>query len=454
MFKLKNEIPKNEAIERLKEEQFKRTTASFYRYVNIADPMSLRDELFTKWSELGVLGRIYLAEEGINAQLNVPTHNFQAFVELLNSYPEFKDMPLKIAVEDGLSFWKLSIKVKKYIVADGLPAGTYDITNVGNHLSAKEWNEAMENPETIVVDMRNHYESRIGKFQNAVTPDSDTFREELQEVQETLKNNKDKKILLYCTGGVRCEKASSFLKHQGFQDVNQLYGGIIQYAHEVKKEGLPSKFIGKNYVFDARTEEAITDDVLTTCDVCGRREDTMVNCKNEMCNLLFVQCKNCADALDGACSMECNRIINLPEAEQEKLRKEYGESSTSMYKSRIKPNLKSLSLLDSAKLYFRKFIKLTKSLVEEASHNQTRAFIGKVHHFFAKAQVIEFIFEGQELREGDELLIDGHTTKNYRFKVKDLQVDGLPADIAHAGNVVTLKVGQYIRKNDQIYLLK
>lgn len=451
MFKLKNEIPKDEAIERLKNEQFKRTTASFYRYVNISDPMKLRDELFTKWSTLGVLGRIYLAEEGINAQLNVPSDNFQVFVDLLNSYPEFKDVPLKIAVEDGMSFWKLSIKVKKYIVADGLPAGTYDISNVGKHLNAKEWNEAMENPETMVVDMRNHYESRIGKFKDAIAPTSDTFREELQEVKEILKDKKDKKILLYCTGGVRCEKASSFLKHQGFQDVNQLYGGIIQYANEIKKEGLPSKFVGKNYVFDARTEEAITDDVLTSCDVCGRAEDTMVNCENETCNLLFVQCKNCADALDGACSMECNRIINLPEAEQAKLRKAYGESSTSMYKSRIKPNLKSLSLLDSAKLLFRRFVKMTKSLVDEVAEDQNRAYIGKVKHFFAKAQIIEFIFEGHELKDGDELVIDGNTTKNYRFKVKDLQVDGLPANIAHSGGVVTLKVGQYIRKNDSIY---
>lgn len=454
MFKLKNEIPKNEAIERLKQEQFKRTTASFYRYVNIADPMKLRDELFTKWSALGVLGRIYLAEEGINAQLNVPEDNFQAFLDLLNSYPEFKDMPLKVAVEDGLSFWKLSIKVKKYIVADGLPAGTYDISNVGNHLNAKEWNEAMENPETVVVDMRNHYESRIGKFNNAIAPASDTFREELQEVKEILKDKKDKKILLYCTGGVRCEKASSFLKHQGFQDVNQLYGGIIQYAHEVKKEGLPSKFIGKNYVFDARTEETITDDVLTTCDVCGRPEDTMVNCKNEMCNLLFVQCKRCRNALEGACSMECNRTINLPEAEQTKLRKEFGKTSTSMYKSRIKPNLKSLSLLDDVRLLFRKFFKLTKSIAEEVSNDTARAYVGKVKHFYSNAQIIEFLFEGNELHEGDVLLIEGNTTKNYRFKVKDLQVDGLPADVAHAGGVVTLKVSQYIRKNDNIYLVK
>lgn len=342
----------------MKQETFKRKTMSFYRYVKIENPVALRDELFKKWSALGVLGRIYLAEEGINAQLNVPVCNFEVFMMLLNSYPQFKDMPMKIAVEDGTSFWKLAIKIKKQIVADGLAADSYDLNNIGKHLSAEEWNKEMENPQTLVVDMRNHYESRIGKFENAVTPQIDTFREELPIVREILKGSEDKKILLYCTGGVRCEKASAYLKHHGFQDVNQLYGGVIAYAHEIKEKNLPSRFVGKNFVFDARIAEGITDDVLTVCDVCKESEDRMVNCANAICNLLFVQCYKCSDLLQGACSMECNRIINLSQAEQQKLRKAQPISDTNLYKSRIRPDLKPLSMIDKLKLGLRNKIKI------------------------------------------------------------------------------------------------
>lgn len=322
-----------------------RTTISFYRYVNIQNAEELRDQILETWGKLGVLGRIYLAKEGINSQMNVATENYQKFLDLLNSDERFVNMPIKIAVEDdGKSFYKLTVKVRPKIVADGLNDDAFDTTNVGKHLSAKEFNEAIEDPETIVVDMRNHYESEVGRFEKAICPDADTFREELPMVVDLLKDKKDKKVLLYCTGGVRCEKASAYLKHEGFSDVNQLLGGIIDYARQVKAQGLESKFKGKNFVFDERVGERITDDILSECHQCGEACDTHTNCKNDDCHLLFIQCADCASKMDGCCTNECKTIANLPIEEQRKIRKtgKAKKETLSVYKSRLRPNLKKM----------------------------------------------------------------------------------------------------------------
>ena len=231
-------------------EPFKRKTVSFYRYVIIDQPHELRDELYQEWSELNAFGRTYLAREGINAQMSVPEDNWEEFVAKIHARAIFKDIPFKIAVEDdGKSFYKLKVKVRNKIVADGLDDGSFDVTNVGNHLSAKEFNEAMSDPNAVVIDMRNHYESEVGHFKGAICPDADTFREELPQVEEFLEGKEDKKVLLYCTGGIRCEKASAYLKHKGYEDVNQLHGGIIDYVRQIKSENLENKFIGKNFVF-------------------------------------------------------------------------------------------------------------------------------------------------------------------------------------------------------------
>ena len=262
----------------------------------------------------------------------------------LNQNPLFSGIPFKIAVEDdGKSFYKLTIKVRPKIVADGLDDNAFDVTNVGNHLTAKEFNTAMEDPETILVDMRNHYESEVGKFTGAICPDADTFREELPMVIEELKNKKDKKILMYCTGGVRCEKASAYLKHHGFKDVNQLHGGVIDYVRQIKAQGLESKFIGKNFVFDERVGERITADVIAHCHQCGASCDTHVNCANDDCHLLFIQCDACAEKMNGCCTPECVHIASLPVEEQRALRKgRKKEDCLSVYKSRLRPNLRDI----------------------------------------------------------------------------------------------------------------
>ena len=239
-----NKLGREDLEEELNNETFKRITVSLYRYVNIKNPEIFRDVLYGCWAELNIKGRIYLAKEGINAQFSCPEDNWEAFNETLEDYDYLKDVPLKIAVEDdGKSFIKLTIKVRDRILADGMDDNSYDTSNVGTHLTASEWNRDMAAPNTIVVDVRNHYENEIGHFKGAVCAGSDTFKEDLPKIHKKLKGKEDQKILLYCTGGIRCEKTSAYLKHEGFEDVNQLHGGIIDYARQIEAEGLENNFV-------------------------------------------------------------------------------------------------------------------------------------------------------------------------------------------------------------------
>jgi UPF0176 protein len=352
---LHNKIDKKTLKKRLMEEDFKRITLSFYRYVllpvapdansEVPEPDSFRSILYARLNELNVFGRIYIAHEGINAQISVPENNFEKLRALIDSYPEFKDLPFKIAVEDdGKSFYKLIVRERAKIVADGLDDNSFDVTNVGKHLSAKEWNEAMQSSDTVLVDMRNHYESEVGHFKGAILPDADTFKQELPIVLDALRDKKDKKILLYCTGGIRCEKASAFLRHHGFEDVNQLYGGIIDYARQVKAEGLDSNFIGKNFVFDERMGERISEDIISVCHQCSKPSDRHVNCANDDCHLLFIQCEACSAEMKGCCTPKCVEIYSMPVEAQVKLRKgKVKHVAHSVYKSRLRPRLQEPS---------------------------------------------------------------------------------------------------------------
>ncbi|ELR70895.1 Rhodanese-like sulfurtransferase [Fulvivirga imtechensis AK7] len=306
----------------MRESEEQRVTLSFYKYLNIQDPEAFRDQLYIDLSNLGVLGRIYVAHEGVNAQISVPEDRFEAFEGYMNMSAQLNGTRLNIAVDDdGKSFFKLKIQVKKKIVADGLNDATFDVTNKGTHLSAEEFNNLSGDPNTIIVDMRNHYESEVGHFKNAICPDVDTFREALPVVEEMLEDKKDKNIIMYCTGGIRCEKASAYYKHKGFKNVFQLDGGIIEYARQVKNQGLENKFVGKNFVFDERLGERISEEVISVCHQCGNPCDDHTNCKNDGCHLLFIQCSECAEKHQGCCSPECKDIINLPEEHQKEIRK-------------------------------------------------------------------------------------------------------------------------------------
>jgi len=298
-------------------EDIERTTLSFYKYVKIANPVEFRLRLLSEFSRLGCLGRIYVAHEGINAQMNVPTNNFDTLDAFIQSQPELSGVPYKIAVEekDFSSFYKLTIKVKDKIVADGLDDSSFDVTDIGAYLTAAEINEYVDDPDAVVVDMRNAYESEIGHFENAILPDVDTFREELAVTPELLKVHKNKKIALYCTGGIRCEKASAWLKHNGFTDVRHLRGGVIDYAHQVKEQGLPNKFLGSNFVFDERLGERVGNEIISHCHLCSKsKSDTHYHCKNQICHVLFLGCPDCMEKYQGYCSRFCRVTDKAPES--------------------------------------------------------------------------------------------------------------------------------------------
>lgn len=320
--KLVNKQNAQELKKKLIDSTESRTTISFYKYHAIANTQVFRDTLFLEFSKLDVLGRIYIAAEGINAQLSVPSRFFEAFKTYLYSISFLNGIRLNVAVDDnGKSFFKLAIKVRHKIVADGISDPTFDVTKIGTHLKAEEYNALTDKQDVTIVDMRNHYESEVGHFENAVLPDVDTFREQLPFVVNLLADKKDKPVVMYCTGGIRCEKASAYLLHKGFKEVYQLEGGIIKYAQEVKEKNLKNKFHGKNFVFDERLSESISDDIIAKCHQCVNPYDLHSNCANVACNLLFLQCPQCAEKYNHCCSDECKTINALPEEEQKALRK-------------------------------------------------------------------------------------------------------------------------------------
>lgn len=319
---LHNRINGKELKERLKNSDEKRITISFYKYHKIGEPAAFRNDLYRALDNIGVMGRIYVASEGINAQVSVRENSLEEFKSQLFQIHFLKDIRLNTAIEDsGKSFFKLKILVRKKIVADGLNDSSFDVTNSGTHVNATEFNRLADDENTVIVDMRNHYESEVGRFKNALCPDADTFREELKIAEYLLRDKKEKNIVMYCTGGIRCEKASAWMKHIGFRNVFQLDGGIIEYARQVKAQGLENKFIGKNFVFDERLGERISNDIISHCHQCGKPCDAHTNCKNDGCHLLFIQCEECAKKYNGCCSSECKDIIDLPEEKQKEIRK-------------------------------------------------------------------------------------------------------------------------------------
>ena len=342
---LYNKVDKEVLKKKLEQESKPRTTLSFYKYAIIENVKVFRDHFYLLLDELDVLGRIYVSGEGVNGQISVPTDNMDDFRKAMNSIDFLEGIRLNIAIEDdGKSFIKLKIKVRNKIVADGLDDSTFDVTDRGIHLDAKSFNELAENPDTIIVDMRNHYESEVGHFKDAITPDVETFREELPLVEKLLEDKKEKNLLLYCTGGIRCEKASAYYRHKGFENVYQLEGGIIEYARQVEKKGLENKFMGKNFVFDERLGERISDEIISNCHQCGKPCDDHTNCANDACHILFLQCSDCAAAYEATCSDKCREFNQLPEEEKDKLKPAMEFNGTKFGKGRYKAHKKDNTL--------------------------------------------------------------------------------------------------------------
>jgi len=425
-----------------------RLTLSFYAYAKIEDPKKFRDELFIAWNALDALGRIYVANEGINAQMSVPADNFEAFKETLEVYDFMKGIRLNVAVDqDDHSFLKLTIKVRHKIVADGLNDDTFDVTNKGIHLKAQEFNNLLEDPNTIVVDFRNHYESEVGHFKGAITPDVETFRESLPIINEQLQNHKeDKNLLMYCTGGIRCEKASAYFKHQGFKNVYQLEGGIIEYTRQIKEDKIESKFIGKNFVFDHRLGERITDDIVSQCHQCGKPCDNHTNCFNDGCHLLFIQCDECQAAMENCCSTECLEITHLPLDEQVKLRrgKQVGNKVFRKGKS------DALKFKNSGELPNKPLAKVISKNIRQKI-TVKKVLVGKAEHYFTKSKVAQFLIENKELSVGDKILISGPTTGEQELTITTLFVDGKSCETSKKGDQITFEVPFRIRLSDKLY---
>ena len=332
---LHNRISNKELKQRMLQETEPRITISFYQYHPIAQPEVFRDELWLGLELLKVFGRIYLATEGINAQISVPQSNMEAFTNFLYSYPWLKGIRLNRAVDDdGKSFWVLKIKVRPKIVADGIQDPGFSMERKGKYLNARQVNQMLQNPETVVLDMRNHYEYEVGHFENALEVPSETFREQLPMAAAMMEGHQDKPIIMYCTGGIRCEKASAYMLHKGFKEVYHVEGGIINYVRQAQEEGLDIKFKGKNFVFDNRLGERITPDVLATCHQCGAPADTHTNCANNGCHLLFIQCPACATRYEGCCSEECQQVMHMPLEEQKKWRAAKGKVQNVFSKSK------------------------------------------------------------------------------------------------------------------------
>lgn len=448
---LYNTLSAEERARLIDEAGKERITLSFYAYAKIENPQQFRDDLFLAWNPLEALGRIYVAHEGINAQMSVPADQFEAFRTTLDEYDFMRGIRLNVAREqDDHSFLKLTIKVRHKIVADGLDDATFDVTNKGIHLKANEFNQLLDDPNTIVVDFRNHYESEVGHFKGAITPDVDTFRESLPIINDQLKDYKESKnLLMYCTGGIRCEKASAYFKHQGFKNVYQLEGGVIEYARQVKAENLESKFIGKNFVFDNRLGERITDDIISQCHQCGKPCDTHTNCANDGCHLLFIQCDECAAKMDHCCSTECQEIIHLPLVEQIKLRK--GQSnSNKIFKKGKSDALKfkhsgALSDVSLAKAKPENDLPIRQKIATK------KVLVGNGEHYYSKSQVALFTLTNKEINTGDLLLISGPTTGEVEFTLEKMLVNGVENTLATAGDKITIELPFKIRKSDKLF---
>jgi len=334
---LYNRVDRRVLIDRLKKENAPRITISFYKYSRIGNVDLFRDHLFILLNGIETYGRIYVAYEGINAQISVPKDRLEELRNRLNQITFLENCRLNQAIEDdGKSFYKLIIKIRPKIVADGIEDEQFNVSENAKHISAQEYNDFMSQEDSIVIDMRNHYEHEVGHMRGAIRPNVETFRESLPIVEDILEENKDKNVIMYCTGGIRCEKATAYFRYKGFDNLYQLDGGIIEYTRQTKKQQLENQYIGKNFVFDDRLGERISEDVISNCHQCGAPCDDHANCKNDACHILFIQCSSCTEKYNNCCSTECADFIQLPVEERKELRKTMEFNGTKFGKGRYK----------------------------------------------------------------------------------------------------------------------
>lgn len=308
MTNLYNTISRKILKENNKNKKKKYMIISFYKYFSIVNTTKFRNFIYKFFNNLNILGRIYISSEGINAQISVPEKNYKKMKYFLIKFNNnFKDIHFNHCIENkDNAFWLLSVKVRKKIVADNLYIPNLDYKKKGIYIDPIHVNKIIHEKNVIFIDIRNRYEYEVGHFIRSINFSCNTFREQLQELINYIqKLKKNKKIVMYCTGGIRCEKATSLLIHFGFKKIYQIQGGILNYVNKIRKKNLKSYFKGINFVFDARISEKITHDILGKCYNCGIAYNKYLNCKNSKCNLLFIQCISCNTNFNKYCSKKC-----------------------------------------------------------------------------------------------------------------------------------------------------
>lgn len=280
----------------------------FYKYVAIPDVEGIK-----KWQQklcqtLQLNGRIILAEEGINATVAGNKNLLDKYMQIMEKHPLFSGIDYKISQGSRNHFPRLSIKIKQEIVRLGIAPTTLTTANTGIHLTPKQVHELLENKsdDLLVLDTRNQYEWEIGHFQGAINPAINYFREFPEYIDKNLEHFKDKQVLMYCTAGVRCERATAYLKEKNVaKEVYQIKGGIHRYIEQYP-EGF---FRGKNYVFDGRISVESNADILSHCFTCKKPCNEYTNCDNTRCNRHYISCQSCKNALNRFCSKECLNIV-------------------------------------------------------------------------------------------------------------------------------------------------
>ncbi|MDB5054159.1 MAG: Rhodanese domain protein [Bacilli bacterium] len=282
----------------------------YYKYVHIADFEEFAKEHLQFCKELGVKGRILVAEEGINGTISGTVEQTDAYIQYMHNHPLFQDMIFKIDPSEGHVFQKIFVRPKKELVTFRLEEDVDPNVLTGKHLSPKEFYDKLQQDDVIVLDGRNYYEFDVGHFRNAIRPEVDSFRDFPDWIRQNLSEYKDKPILTYCTGGIRCEKLSGFLLQEGFKDVSQLEGGIVTYGKDEEVKG--RLFDGKCYVFDERKTVPINqteeDIVVGHCHHCGKSVDRFINCANDYCHLQHICCTECEETHKSFCSDACEQF--------------------------------------------------------------------------------------------------------------------------------------------------
>jgi predicted sulfurtransferase len=280
----------------------------YYKYVFIEYPKRV-----LKWqqqicSDLNLKGRIFIGHEGINGTVGGTAEDIERYKITMSKNPLFADIDFKESEGDASYFPKMEIKVKKEVVHLGIDPEKLTVNDTGEHLSPDQVHALLtEKPDDLVIlDARNNYEWRIGKFKDAITPDIENFRDLPQFIDQNIDQFKDKQVLMYCTGGIRCERATAYLNTKNVaKKVFQIDGGIVRYC-EKYPEGF---FRGKNYVFDRRVAVTINDDILSNCDLCNTACNEYTNCINAECNEHYIACTSCVERYNNCCSSVCHELV-------------------------------------------------------------------------------------------------------------------------------------------------